>query len=143
MPTPPPLLGTLESALYAEDLPAARAFYHGLLGLPVLVEVEGRHVFFRCGAGVLLVFNPTETTQPSRNPALPVPTHGATGQGHFCFAVSAADLEAWHSYLEAAGVPVEADFHWPGGARSIYVRDPEGNSVEFADPALWDLARDS
>ena len=26
---------------------------------------------------------------------------------------------------------------WPNGARSIYVRDPAGNSLEFAEPALW------
>jgi hypothetical protein len=36
------------------------------------------------------------------------------------------------------GFPVEADFRWPNEARSIYVRDPAGNSVEFAEPRLWD-----
>ena len=46
----------------------------------------------------------------------------------------------------AAGVAIEADFRWPGGdgvpgARSIYVRDPAGNSVEFAEPRLWNLGR--
>ena len=32
---------------------------------------------------------------------------------------------------------IEADFRWPNGARSIYVRDPAGNSIELADPAIW------
>ena len=34
----------------------------------------------------------------------------------------------------------EADFAWPGGGRSVYVRDPAGNSIEFADPAIWEPA---
>ena len=38
----------------------------------------------------------------------------------------------------AAGLAVEAEFDWPNGARSLYLRDPAGNSVEFAEPRLWD-----
>ena len=26
---------------------------------------------------------------------------------------------------------------WPNGARSLYFRDPAGNSVEIAEPRLW------
>jgi hypothetical protein len=26
---------------------------------------------------------------------------------------------------------------WPGGGRSIYFRDPAGNSVELGTPAIW------
>ena len=127
----------LESAVYAADLAAAEAFYAGLLGLTVIAKVPGRHVFFRVGAGVLLVFNPEATVVPSLNPALPVPTHGARGQGHVCFAASRDEIADWHRRLAAAGVEVEAEFDWPNGARSLYVRDPAGNSVEFAEPGLW------
>lgn len=128
----------LETALYARDLAAARAFYGGLLGLPVIAEVAGRHVFFRVGAGVLLVFDPEATEVPSHNPALPVPVHGARGPGHMCFAASRAEIAVWRERLTAAGVAVEAEFDWPNGARSLYVRDPAGNSVEFAEPRLWE-----
>lgn len=128
----------LESAVYASDLGAAEAFYGGLLGLPVIAKIEGRHVFFRAGTGVLLVFNPDATEVPSTNPALPVPTHGARGAGHVCFAASRAELAAWRERFAAAGVAVEAEFDWPNGARSLYVRDPGGNSVEFAEPRLWE-----
>ena len=41
--------------------------------------------------------------------------------------------------LEEAGVAIEADFRWPNGARSIYFRDPAGNSLEIAEPKLWGL----
>jgi catechol 2,3-dioxygenase-like lactoylglutathione lyase family enzyme len=134
----PPLTGTLESALYARDLEAAEAFYHGILGLDVIGRVAGRHVFFRVGESVLLLFDPEATASAAPAGARPpVPAHGARGQGHYCFSVPAEALEAWRRHLVAAGVGIEADITWPGGAQSFYVRDPAGNSVEFAEPGLW------
>lgn len=136
MPPDPPRQ-VLETALYAGDLDAAEAFYGGLLGLERRQRVEGRHVFFRCGGAMLLVFDPSGTRQAATH-GPPVPVHGATGEGHVCFAADGAAIEAWRRHLEAAGVAIDADFRWPNGARSLYVRDPAGNSVEFAEPALWD-----
>lgn len=130
MPKPPPLR-ILESALYAADLDAAEAFYGGVLGLERILRSGTRHVFYRCGDGVLLIFNPAETQAPAADPTLPVPPHGAEGAGQ---------LDAWAVLLPAVGVAIEADFRWPNGARSIYVRDPAGNSVEFAEPGLWGLS---
>ena len=131
-------LAILETAVYAADLAAAEAFYGGLLGLPVIARVAGRHVFFRVGEGVLLVFNPEATEVPSANPALPVPVHGARGAGHVCFAASREEIAVWRERFAAAGVAVEVEFDWPNGARSLYLRDPAGNSVEFAEPRLWE-----
>lgn len=131
---PPPAI--LETALYAEDLDAAEAFYGGLIGLPVVIRVPGRHVFFRVGAAMLLVFDPRATARPPRS-GPPVPPHGAHGPGHMCFTAESDELDAWAKLLPAAGVAIEADFLWPNGARSIYVRDPAGNSIEFAEPRLW------
>ena len=37
------------------------------------------------------------------------------------------------------GVEIEVDYLWPGGGRSIYFRDPAGNSLEFAEPSIWGL----
>jgi catechol 2,3-dioxygenase-like lactoylglutathione lyase family enzyme len=48
----------LEACVYADDLAAAERFYAGVLGMEVIARVEGRHVFFRCGGRVFLVFNP-------------------------------------------------------------------------------------
>ncbi|MCV2870571.1 VOC family protein [Defluviimonas sp. WL0002] len=136
--TPPEILGTLESALYAGDLAAAESFYADILGLPVIARQKGRHIFFAAGESLLLVFDPAATADGAPAGArLPVPGHGAKGPGHYCFKVSAQALDAWRTYLEESGVEIEADFAWPNGARSIYVRDPAGNSVEFAPAALW------
>lgn len=135
--TPPALFGVLEAAVYAADLDAAERFYGEVLGLPRLMRAGNRHVFFRAGSTVLLVFNPAETQKPPQNGALPVPSHGATGAGHVCLSADGNDLDDWRARLEASGIAVEADFRWPNGARSLYVRDPAGNSVEFAEPRLW------
>ena len=136
--TAPPVGGTLESALYAEDLDAAEAFYAGVLGLPVIARQAGRHVFFAAGESVLLVFDPRATAAGAPQGArLPVPGHGARGSGHYCFKVTPDQLDAWRRHLESSGIAIEADFEWPGGPRSIYVRDPAGNSVEFAPASLW------
>ncbi|MEM6481638.1 MAG: VOC family protein [Pseudomonadota bacterium] len=135
--TVPPLDGVLEAALYTDDLNAARVFYRDIMGLTELVAVPERHVFFRAGSTILLVFNPDATKVLSGNPALPVPPHGAHGPGHLCFAASGPAIQSWHDRLSVAGYPIEADFRWPGGARSIYFRDPAGNSLEIAEPDLW------
>jgi catechol 2,3-dioxygenase-like lactoylglutathione lyase family enzyme len=131
------LTGILEAAIYASDLDAAEEFYGGLLGLPKILRVGNRHVFYRVGTTILLVFNPEETEKPTDNPALPVPPHGARGAGHVCLAAEGSDFEGWRELLERAGVAIEADFCWPNGARSLYFRDPAGNSVEIAEPKLW------
>lgn len=131
------LEGILETALYARDLEAADHFYGTVLGLERVARVDGRHLFFRCGAGMLLLFNPTETIKPAQEDALPVPSHGTTGAGHACFRVSRDHLDTLRTRLMAAGV--EIDITWPTGARSFYVRDPAGNSLECAEPGLWSL----
>jgi catechol 2,3-dioxygenase-like lactoylglutathione lyase family enzyme len=129
----------LETALYAADLDAAEGFYGGGLGLERVARVGDRHVFFRLAGSMLLIFNPSETERPPGDAGLPVPPHGARGAGHLAFAASGAELERWRGRLLEAGVEIEADFRWPNGARSIYVRDPAGNSVEFAEPGLWGI----
>lgn len=135
---PPGPSAILETALYVSDLAAAERFYGETLGLPVIVKVEGRHIFFRCGNAVLLLFNAEATKVPPPPGArLPVPPHGMTGQGHACFSATADEIGQWKAHLEGRGIAIEADFEWPKGGRSIYFRDPSGNSIEFAEPRIW------
>src|SRR5215207_3244933 len=100
----------LESCLYATDLDAAERFYVDVLGLERFSSAAGRHVFFRCGAGMFLVFNPVRTSaEPSSVGGSIVPAHGATGPGHVAFAIPDADIAAWRSRLEDAGVAIESE----------------------------------
>ena len=136
MPDSPRMI--LESALYVDDLDAAEAFYGDVLGLDWIGRVPGRHVFYRVGAGVLLVFDPAATEIADPKSPLPVPPHGARGPGHLCFAAEPLGLDAWRARLEGAGVGIEAEVTWPGGGRSFYFRDPAGNSLEVAEARIWD-----
>ena len=127
----------LEAAIYVDDLDAAESFYESVLGFSKIVRVGDRHVFFRFRNTVLLIFNARETSKPSNNPNLPVPPHGMQGNGHVCFSATASDLDQWIEVFAHHAIEVEADFAWPNGCRSIYIRDPSGNSLEFAERGLW------
>ena len=129
----------LETALYAENLEETADFYQHVLGLERFAEVAGRHVFFRAGTQVLLLFRPSAIGEPPESGKLPVPPHGATGPGHVCFAATAAEIDGWIEHLASHRVEIESAFDWPQGGRSIYFRDPAGNSLEFAEPRIWGL----
>jgi catechol 2,3-dioxygenase-like lactoylglutathione lyase family enzyme len=130
--------GILETVLYAPDLGAARRFYETILGLECFAGEEGRDVFFRCGNQVLLIFNPDKTSiKRELKPGVP-PSHGALGPGHVCFRASDVEISDWRRHFEAHGIEIESDFRWEGsGGRSLYIRDPAGNCVEFGEPKIW------
>jgi len=133
-------LRVLETSLYVDDLDAAERFYHGVLGLDVSGRHPGRHVFFRCGDGVLLVFIPEATSGATTMvDGTPIPLHGANGPGHVAFAVPGPELASWKDRLVHGGVAIEAEVRWPRGGCSVYFRDPAGNSLELASPAIWGL----
>ena len=121
-----------ETVLYAEDLAAAERFYRDAVGLDVLGRGD-LCVVFRCGSGVLLVFDPRSSGAPGRD----VPSHGTSGAGHIAFAAKPEDLDAWREQLRKAGVSIEQEVDWDEGGRSIYFRDPAGNVVELAPPTIW------
>jgi catechol 2,3-dioxygenase-like lactoylglutathione lyase family enzyme len=123
-----------ETVLYGSDVGALKDFYAGALGLRLVDGPDELSAAFRLpDGGVLLVFDPSRSGAPGRA----VPSHGATGAGHVAFAVATGELDRWRERLEGVGVAVERDVAWPGGARSLYVRDPAGNSVELTADELW------
>ena len=127
-------------AICTRDMEKSLAFYRDILDMEPFSKLAGRQLFYRCGNQVLLIFDPESTKHPPKPGALPVPPHGAVGEGHVCFRASAPDMEAWRKWLEQSGVEIESDFVWPSGGRSIYFRDPAGNCLEFAEPKIWGLA---
>ncbi|MGE3709145.1 MAG: VOC family protein [Hyphomicrobiaceae bacterium] len=129
----------LETVLYAEDLDAIKDFYADVLGLQPFSAMPDRQVFYKLDAQMLLIFNPQATAVPPAPGALPVPPHGSHGPGHVCFSACAGDLDRLRQHLADKGIAVDADFEWPQGGRSIYFRDPAGNSIEFAEPRIWGL----
>jgi len=130
VPTPPRLV--LETSLYADDLDAAEEFYGDVLRLDVVLRTEGNHVSFRCGPGVVHVFDPAASRDRESLPA-----HGADGPVHVAFGVPTDQLAAWRRHFNRHNVTVEHTTQWDEGQRSIYVRDPAGNSVELVSDSLW------
>ena len=132
---PSKLEEVLESSLYAADLPAAESFYTEVLGLTLHSKVEGRHLFFRCGRQMILLFDPEATASPGSGPR-EAPGHGARGPGHLAFGVKESEIEGWKGHLRQHRVQIEKEIEW-GGGRSLYFRDPAGNSLEITSPAIW------
>jgi catechol 2,3-dioxygenase-like lactoylglutathione lyase family enzyme len=124
----------LETAIYGTDIEALERFYIELLGLEPIARTAGRNAVLRCGSSVLILFNHAASSAPGGL----FPPHGATlGVGHIAFAASPEDFVLWREKLAAAGVPIETEIQWADGLRSIYFRDPAGNSVEVAPATLW------
>ncbi len=130
--------GILETALYARDLEAAERFYRSVMRLDLATRIPDTMLAFRCGHGMLLIFNPRMSNRrPVMGARVPVPPHGCEGQGHVCFRAFSHEIPLWIDRLQRANVRIEADFTWPKGGRSVYFRDPAGNSLELAEPRLW------
>jgi glyoxylase I family protein len=65
------------------------------------------------------------------------PGKEARNVDHFCFRVEPFDAESIHRHLAAHGVEagkVESRFGAEGEGPSIYLNDPEGNTVELKGP---------
>ena len=125
----------VETAIFVYDLQAAETFYKKVLGLPVIGEEPGRHVFFQAGeASVLLAFRAEATLKGDQ-----LPPHGATGPGHFALGIEAEAFNAWRKLLHGHGVTIVKVVEWPRGGKSLYFRDPAGNSVELVTPGVWGL----
>ena len=122
-----------ETVLYSDDLDKAKTFYSEVLNMDLIKESD-LFLVYRLAESVLLVFNP----QLSREEDRAVPSHGAIGEGHIAFASSHEDIDQWKNHFNKHGIELEKVVDWEVGGTSIYIRDPAGNSVEFAPPTLWD-----
>jgi len=130
----PRLKRILETALYAEDLDQAESFYKSVLGLNLFAKEASRHLFFKLGDQMLLLFNPARTIEEAE-----VAPHGARGPGHVAFTVPMSEMDGWKKELKGKGVEIEKDVQWPKGGRSLYFRDPAGNCLELASPLVWEM----
>lgn len=129
----------LETVLYNADLETARWFYETAMGLPVVSAMPDLGFVCRVDEDhVLLIFDPRESDKPGRS----VPIHGARGPGHVALRIGDDQYDAWKGKLSALGVAIEHEHVWEGASwrnpgRSIYVRDPYGNSVELITSDIW------
>lgn len=119
-----------EIALRVNDLDIMQRFYQEVIGLELLRRFP-KAAFFRIAEGygghtqVLALFDRSEQV-----PGLRVSADQSTID-HIAFEIARQDLEPEKKRLDQHGLTVEtaehAWVHW----RSLYVKDPEGNVVEF------------
>jgi catechol-2,3-dioxygenase len=116
--------GIVELTLQARDLHALEAFYTDVFGLRVLRREDDR-VWLAAGPRARLgLWLPGEKE------------FGDEGGAHVHYALGAepGTLDDLLGRLRHRGVPVRGPVEHPGGDRSIYLEDPEGNVVE-----VWDF----
>lgn len=133
----PQLKGVLETALYVDDVPRARAFYETVLELKPLFVDRRLCALDVAGRSVLLLFERGASLEPVTLPGGTIPPHDGSGRQHIALAVAAEDLDAWEERLTGRNVAIEGRTTWSRGGRSIYFRDPDGHLLELATPGLW------
>jgi catechol-2,3-dioxygenase len=118
------ITGICEVTLRARDIGALAHFYAGALGLDVISRDDDR-VWLAIGdRGRLGLWTPGQKEFGDEGGA----------HVHFAMAVEPGSLEHKSARLRERGIDVEGPVEHPGGDRSIYFRDPEGNVAE-----LWDF----
>lgn len=125
--------GIKETCIYSTDLEASKFFYHDQLGLEIISYVLGRHIFFRVGYSVLLVFNPNDAQQKTSPPA-----HHGQGKLHFAFEVSPEDYLGWKDKVKRLDIEIIDEVTWQSGQESFYFNDPDGHVLEIIPEGVWD-----
>ncbi|HEX6651915.1 MAG TPA: VOC family protein [Thermoleophilaceae bacterium] len=125
------ITGIHHITLLVSDVERSLAFYRNVLGMQLVKQTvndddgSARHFIFGDADGQPLV---TCLEYPDLD-------EGKVGRGsthHFALAVeSEEELAAWRTYLTEKGIPT-TDVLDRTGAKSIYLRDPDGHIVEIA-----------
>ena len=124
------LTGVSHIGIRVRELARARAFYE-LLGFEFVIGPVGPEpvaiLSHPAGVEINLILNATEAVDD--NILMDVEIKYA---GYTHVALSVRDVDQTKAALEAAGVRItEGPVTFPGGARSIFVRDPDRNVVEL------------
>ena len=131
-----------EIVLRVHDIPSSIAFYRDVLGFTLVSHVENRFAFMRIETGserherIIGLFS---TSELASRQAVPFGAADLDGPGqHFAYEIPLADYIGALEKLIRAGLNPDATTRGWIGWRSIYVRDPDGNTVELvaADPAV-------
>ncbi|MBL7873145.1 MAG: VOC family protein [Cyclobacteriaceae bacterium] len=122
-----------ETCIYFNDLGMAKDFYHYLLELPIINEMDGKHIFFRAGTSVLLCFNPDD----SRFKTSP-PPHFSDGKYHFALEVTPELYQQHKEEIIKKGIHIIDTLVWKNGQESFYFNDPIGNVIEIIPEGVWD-----
>jgi len=120
--------------LRVTDLDRALAFYEGVLGLEVERRLDVGLVQLRAGAS-LIDLVPVDSELGRRGGGRPRPE--GRNMDHLCLSLAAFEEDLIRPWLAAHGVaagPTERRYGAGGMGPSIYLTDPDGNTVELKGP---------
>ncbi|MBL0421526.1 VOC family protein [Ramlibacter sp. AW1] len=110
-------------------------FYGTVLGCPVhRIDEKNRLVQLRAGRGLIDLLLPEGGIDAAGAEAAGTP---GRNMDHFCLRIDPWDADAICAHLRAHGLdpgPVAQRFGAEGRGPSIYITDPEGNTVELKGP---------
>ncbi len=122
--------------LRARDVPALVAFYHDVLGCP-LVKVQEKFSLWQMRAGDGLIDIVDVDGEIGRKGGA-APGKEARNLDHVCLRIEPWDEDALMAHLRGHGIEPEKAarrYGADGYGLSIYIEDPEGNTVELKGPA--------
>jgi len=126
----------VETSIYSSHLEKMKEFYVDKIGLELVSEQKGRHVFLKTDKNMLLIFNHGVTAAEKET------SHGAPtppSMVHVAFEIESDEYEEARDLLEKNNIQIEKEIAWKNDikSRSIYFRDPSGNLVEFITRNYW------
>jgi catechol 2,3-dioxygenase-like lactoylglutathione lyase family enzyme len=131
-----PIVGLDHVVLRVRDLERALGFYTGVLGLEVERELPPEIGLVQLRAGSALIdLVPLDGAIGRQGGA--APGEGGRNMDHFCLQLEPFDESAVRALLERHGIeagPTAERYGAKGNGPSIYIRDPDGNTVELKGP---------
>lgn len=113
-------------------------FYTEVLGCPVhRIDEKIRLVQLRAGRSLIDLIPLDSDIGRAGGPGPGAPGSGGRNMDHFCLRIDPWNADAICAHLRAHGVepgPVALRFGAQGRGPSIYLQDPEGNTVELKGP---------
>mgnify|MGYP003575995560 CR=1 FL=1 len=126
----------VETSIYSSHLEKMKEFYVDKIGLELVSEQKGRHVFLKTDKNMLLIFNHGVTAaEKETNHGAPTPP----SMVHVGFEIESDEYEEAKDMLEKNNIEIEKEIAWKNNIKSrpIYFRDPSGNLVEFITRNYW------
>ncbi len=120
----------MEITLEVSDLERAAHFYRDIVGMPEVERWQERPaIWLKAATGTYLGLWKPESGGPG------VGLHGSQGgmHIHLAFLVPHGTLDELETRLRDAGISIDGDDKLTPERRSLYMHDPDGNVIEFAD----------
>jgi catechol 2,3-dioxygenase-like lactoylglutathione lyase family enzyme len=120
--------------LRVKDLDAALVFYRDALGLEIERQLDIGLVQLRAGASLIDL---VPVSSPLGSLGGPEPGPDGRNMDHFALELARFDAAAITAHLAACGIEhgeTSTRYGAKGSGPSIYIKDPDGNTVELKGP---------